>query len=177
MRTSRNFIFLVAGICLIASLGASSFEGARPYQSVSVFKVEKRVVYAIDAAEIYFSVQSRFAIPRCSLELSSSHPAQLSMESERATTSIIKFDTILPKDAPARFVYKVLKRGEFSMASISLRINFEYPNEEIGNWIEKNSFRYPDSERRNQLIQSLPESGSQVTETEGIFIYGRKFLK
>ena len=171
------FHFVFAACLAIHFTFSDSFEESRPYRPVKVFKVDKKVVYGVDSAEIYLLIEPRFAISKCLLELSSSHPNDLSIEAKDGATSTVRIQAILADNVPLRFVHRVLKTGEFSIGAISLSLKFGYPTEEVRGWIDSNTFRYADKRRRDQLMQSLPKQGSEAEETVGVFVYGRKFLK
>lgn len=170
------WVFLLVLLVFHDSQFASNPEDLKVYQPPGIFKIEKKIIYGINDAEIYFSIEPRFKLSHCQIDLSSSHPDSMLIESEIGSMTTTNFDVQLPEKGSLRFLYRVHKVQNFSLASLTLKLRFKYPSEEVRNWIGENTNQYKDPKQRKYLMENLKPEGELHEEIQGIFLYGRRFL-
>ena len=148
------------------------------YSIPSVFDKQREVIYGDDEAEIYFSLTPNFSVDQLFLTLSSSHPQSLLIKSEGKLLPVTSQYVFTQRDSISKIRFKVSRVRQFSMASILVKVEFEFPKQEIIDWVLKDrKKRYVIPEAREELIQRIKSMPELAEETIGIFLYRKRFLK
>ena len=148
------------------------------YSVPLVFDKQREVIYGDDEADIYFSLMPNFSVDQLFLTLTSSHPKRLLIKSEGKLLPATSQYIFTQRDSISKIRFKVSRVRQFSMASIVVKIEFEFPKVEVIEWVlEDRKKRYVIPEAREELIQRIKSMPELAEETIGIFLYRKRFLR
>ena len=156
---------------------ANSSVDSLKYSIPKIFEKQREVIYGENEAEIYFSFIPRFKVDQVVLTLKSSHPDHLAIKSQGRLISTTNHYIFTEKDLISKIRVKVVRLGEFSMASLKVALEFKFPGQELIDWVRKDPRKkYPIPEAREKLIQQIKQSKDMGEEVIGIFLYRKRFL-
>ncbi|MBT3786719.1 hypothetical protein HOF92_17215, partial [bacterium] len=153
---------------------SSKPEDRKAYQIPKVFQIEKRIIYGENEAEVYLSLKPRFSVENVALSLVSSHPESLKIQSANKTITQTGLDLTFLQLHPQRLLYKVVRSSSFSLASVTFRLRFTFPRDEILKWVQEHTEIYKDRMKRQELLRKISKRESIAEEVEGVFFYGRR---
>ena len=169
--------FVLSLLLCIVDTWANSPVDSLKYSIPKIFEKQREVIYGENEAEIYFSFIPRFKVDQAVLTLTSSHPDHLSIKSQGKLFSTSSRYIFTEKDLTSKIRVKVVRLGNFSMASLKMRLEFKFPTQEIIDWINKDpKKKYPILEARERLIGKIKELKDVGEEVIGVFLYRKRFL-
>ena len=172
MQTFVLFLLL----CSVDNWANSSVDSFK-YSIPKIFEKQREVIYGENEAEIYISFIPRFKVDEVVLTLTSSHPDHLAIKSLGKLFSTTSHYIFTEKDLTSKIRVKVVRLGNFSMASLKVQLEFKFPNQEIVDWVNKDiGKKYPIPEAREKLIGQIKELKDMGEEIIGVFLYRKRFL-
>jgi len=145
------------------------------YSVPRAFWIERSVEYSNRAADIHFTLHPRFNLKTATITLRTSHDG-LWLRTDAGPVHQLSITQDFSKGKSYSFSYKVQVKKPFTMASVTVLINYPFPEKAMTAWIaEHTKDRYPLAGARQKLYGKLPGEGAPHEERFGIFLYGRSF--
>ena len=172
----RQTFVLFLLLCVVDTWTNSPVDSVK-YSIPQIFEKQREVIYGENEAEIYFSFIPRFKIDHAALILTSSHPDHLAIKSQDKHFITTSYDFFTEKDLISKIRVKVVRLGEFSMASLKIKLEYKFPTQEVFDWIQKDpKKKYLIPEAREKLLRQIKSSKGLAEEVIGVFLYHNRFL-
>jgi hypothetical protein len=146
------------------------------YSLPPIIQKEKKLIYGKDTADLYLSFNPIFPVSEVRVTLHSSHSG-LQIQSQKNRVSSTTYSIILRPGNPYKLRHRVYKTSPFSLASLTITLDFDFPHNSLEKWIlQRSATLYRSPVARAKLLEKLRKISNPHREVLGVFVYGKQFL-
>ncbi len=176
------YCFKLIGLLFLAHCLANQSNARSPSEKMSygfpaIVKMERKVIYARDTADIYISLTAIIPVSELKVTLKSSHSG-LQLQSQGKEIPETSYSLLLEPGTPYKLRHRIHKSSSFTLASISLSLEYDFDPKDLKHWVlQRSKLRYKNPLARKKLLEELKAIHLPYEQVTGVFLYGSRFLQ